>query len=545
MRKARNNHAAKSKTTILLIEDDPKDRTLILGTIQPLYNVEIAADFSQAETKIKKTNFDIVFLDLMLPEKTGDKVIESGELGFKLLKLIRETEPLIPIVVISALASTNMVLKILQEGIVDFIVKDDLEDQLDMIMKRAELIRQGRIEQLILRTESRVPENNSIIHSSPAMEKVIEQVGNIAKEDISVLLLGETGVGKEVIAREIHGKSPRSSGPFVTVNCGAIAQGLLESELFGHEKGAFTGADKRKVGLFELAHNGTMFLDEITEMPLDLQVKLLRVLQEHNFRRVGGEKLVSVNVRIISATNKDIESEVKAKKFREDLFYRIAVMQLMIPPIRERTEDIEVLVYHFIDKYRPGSELTLSPNVIKMLKGYNWPGNVRELENTIQRILSTFKGSASMIYPRDVVASIPTNKKARIPVEDEIFDLTLIEKEIITKALNHFGHQAEAVRHLGISESKLRRKIQEFGITYERKSKYQSNVNIEELPEPERKLEIIREFAHKQDTFTTSDVVELLGDVTRKTVIVKLNELIEEGEIERVSRGMYRKSSLE
>ena len=218
--------------------------------------------------------------------------------------MIRESEPLIPIVVISALASTKMVLKILQEGIVDFIVKYDLEDQLPMIICRAELIRQGRIEQLILRRESRVPESTQFVFGSPVMEKVIDQVTNVAREDISVLLLGKTGVGKEVVARELHARSPRSSAPFVSVNCGAIAQGLLESELFGHEKGAFTGADKRKVGLFELAHNGTLFLDEITEMPLDLQVKLLWVLQEHNFRRVGGEKSFSVNVHIITAKNK-------------------------------------------------------------------------------------------------------------------------------------------------------------------------------------------------------------------------------------------------
>jgi DNA-binding NtrC family response regulator len=527
-----------SKTTVLLIEDDPKDRTLILGSLREQYKVEVAVDYTQAESKIKKSNFDVVFLDLMLPTKQGGRIHEDGELGFKLLKLTREIEPLVPIVVISALASTKMVLRILQEGIVDFIVKDDLEDQLPMIMLRAELIRQGRIEQLILRRESRVLESNQFVFASPVMEKVIDQITNVAREDISVLLLGETGVGKEVVAREIHSRSPRSTGPFVSVNCGAIAQGLLESELFGHEKGAFTGADKRKVGLFELAHNGTLFLDEITEMPLDLQVKLLRVLQEHNFRRVGGEKTLSVNVRIIAATNKEIESEVKGNRFREDLFYRIAVMQVTIPPLRERTEDIECLVKHFIDKYRPVSDITLSPKVIRSLKNYNWPGNVRELENVVQRILSTFKSNTGTIYPRDVVSCIPTPGQDPIPVEDGQYDLVWIEKQVIEKALQHFGTQTEAVKHLGISESTLRRKIQEFGITYKRVGKTQI---LEDLSGTERQLQIIRKYLQDNETFRTREIIDLLGDVTKKTAILRLNELIHVREIIRISRGKYRR----
>jgi len=296
------------------------------------------------------------------------------------------------------------------------------------------------------------------------------------------------------------------------------------------------------VGLFELAHNGTLFLDEITEMPLDLQVKLLRVLQEHNFRRVGGEKSLSVNVRIITATNKEVESEVKAKRFREDLFYRIAVMQVTVPPLRERIEDIECLVNHFIDKYRSGSDIGLSPKVIRSLKNYNWPGNVRELENVVQRILSTFKGNKGIVYPRDVVSWIPTTRQNQIPVEAGQYDLAWIEKQVIEKALQHFGTQAEAVKHLGISESKLRRKIQEFGIIYKRGRKLHADEEVAQLAEPERKLQMIRNFAKKHETFKTSDIVELLNGVANKTAIAKLNELIEAGELVRVSRGQYRRS---
>ena len=531
-----------SKITVLLIEDDEKDRSLILSALREQYNVEVASDYSQAENKIRKSNFDIVFLDLMLPVKIGGKIQEDGELGFKLLKLIRECEPLVPIVVISALASTKMVLKILQEGIVDFIVKDDLEDQLPMIMRRAELIRQGRIEHLILRRESRVLEGSQFVYSSPAMQKVIDQVTKVAREDVSVLLTGETGVGKEVIAREIHLRSPRADGPFVSVNCGAIAQGLLESELFGHEKGAFTGADKRKIGLFELAHNGTLLLDEVAEMPLDLQVKLLRVLQDSNFRRVGGEKTLSVNVRIVAATNKDIEVEVKAKRFRQDLFYRIAVLQLPIPALRDRIEDIESLAYHFLEKYRSGSNISLSPKLIKLLKNYNYPGNVRELENVVQRILNTYKGSTGIIYPRDVVSIIPTPAKSSLPIDEGMFDLVWIEKQVIEKALQHFGNQTEAVKRLGISESKLRRKIQEFGITYKRGRKSHEMKKLCELSGSEQKLQMIREFMKNRESFRTKDIVQLLGGIANKTAIARLNDLIKKGEVIRISRGEYKRS---
>jgi len=218
-------------------------------------------------------------------------------------------------------------------------------------------------------------------------------------------------------------------------------------------------------------------------------------------------------------------------------------MQVTIPPLRERTEDIECLVSHFIDKYRPGSDISLSPKVIRSLKNYNWPGNVRELENVVQRILSVIKGNTGTLYPRDVVSFIPTPKQDRIPLEDEQFDLAWIEKQVIEKALQHFGNQAEAVKHLGISESKLRRKIHEFGISYERKRKSQEMIQLEELSGIERQLQLIRIFIRDHETFKTRDIIDLLGDVTKKTTIIRLNELIQAGEIVRLSRGSYQRSS--
>ena len=532
----------RSTTTILLIEDDERDRKMILEPLREKYTVEVAIDYTQAKEKIDKCNFDVVFLDLMLPNKQSGKIDESGKLGLDLLRIVREKEPLTPIVVISGLASVKTAMEVLQEGIVDFIVKDDIEDQLPLIMKRAELIRQGRIEHLILRRESRVPEGTRFVYSSPAMQKVIDQVDDIARKDPSVLILGETGVGKELIAREIHARSPRSGGPFIEVNCGAIVQGLLESELFGHEKGAFTGADRQKAGLFELAHNGTLLLDEITEMSLDLQVKFLRVLQERNFRRVGGEKTLSVNVRVIAATNKNIEAEVKAKRFRDDLFYRIAVMQVAIPPLREHTEDIETLIAYFIEKCKPGSGLSFSPKLLRMMKGYGWPGNVRELENVVQRILSAYKGSGELIYPRDVPSHIPVPPEKSLPFDKGMFDLACIERQVIERAVQHFGTQKEAVHRLGISDSKLRRKIKEFGITYKRVRKTKGPKNEKKLTGIEKQQRLILAYMEDHDSFTTRDIVNMLGGVANKTAIARLNELIEAGKVRRLTRGRYERN---
>ena len=224
-----------------------------------------------------------------------------------------------------------------------------------------------------------------------------------------------------------------------------------------------------------------------------------------------------------------------------DLFYRIAVMQVTIPPLRDRTEDIECLVQHFIDKYRPGSDISLSSKVFRSLKNYKWPGNVRELENVVQRILSVIKGNTGTLYPRDVVSCIPTPKQDRTLVEDGQFDLAWIEKQVIERALQHFVNQAEAVKHLGISESKFRRKIQEFGITYERKRKSREEIQFEELSGIEKQLQLIRNYILHHETFTTRDIVELLNGVANKTAIAKLNELIKTGEVIRITRGEYRR----
>ena len=529
-----------NQTTILLVEDDERDRKMLLSPLRDKYNVEVAVDYMQAKEKIDRCNFDVVFLDLMLPNRQGGKIEESGKLGLELLKIVREKEPLIPIVVISALTSVKTAMKILKEGIVDFIVKDDLEDQLPLIMRRAELIRKGQLEHLILRHEFRTNRNNKrFIYISPIMKSLAEQIDNVAKNDISVLLTGETGTGKEVIAHEIHERSPRAENPFIAQNCAAIPEGLLESELFGHEKGAFTTADRKKIGLFELANNGTIFLDEITEISNNMQVKLLRVLQERELRRVGGEKILPLNVRVIAATNKDIHTEIKAGRFREDLYYRISVVGLTVPTLRDRLEDIEVLANHFIEKYYPDSGLSLSPKLIRLLKVYTWPGNVRELENVIQRMILSYRGSKKIIQPQAVAICIPSQIPESLAYDGETFNLMAIEKQVIEKAMKRFGNQTAAAKHLCISESSVRRKIKDYGITYKRARQdikiSKKKVNLGQT----RQHQLILEYLEKHDELETPVAIVLLGNITRKTTIARLNELIESGKVRRLSRGRY------
>ncbi|MDP8240677.1 MAG: sigma-54 dependent transcriptional regulator [Candidatus Hatepunaea meridiana] len=531
---------SRSTTTILLIEDDERDRRMLLDPLRAQYNIEVAVDYNQAKEKINKCGFDVVFLDLMLPRRQGERIDQNGKLGLDLIRIVREKEPLTPIVVISGLASVKTAMKVLKEGIVDFIVKDDLEDQLPVIMRRAELIRQGRVEQLILRRESQWPDGGyKLVYRSKVMEKLIDQVRSLAQGDASVLLLGETGTGKELIARDIHARSPRVASPFVAVNCGAIPATLIESELFGHEKSAFTDAARRKLGLFELANRGTIFLDEITDLPINLQVKLLRVLQERNFRRVGGEKTLPLNVRVIAATNRNIKTEIKAGWFREDLFFRIAVMQLEIPPLRDRSDDIEVLTAHFIEKHNHDSGLSLSPKVIRLLKIYSWSGNVRELESVIQRMMMIYKGQGKVIYPWDIADCIPTPHDSNLPFDEGMFDLVWIEKQVIEKALQQFDNQQDAVKHLRISESQLRRKIKDYGIEYSRSRKDRIVKNKVSQSSSQKKKSMIIQLLEKRGEVSTQDVMQLLGNASRKTAVKHLNALIEVKEVARTGRGRY------
>jgi len=531
-----------NKTTILLIEDDDKDRRMLLGPLRANYQVEVAADYTQAKEKIEKGSFDVVFLDLMLPRRQGDRIEESGKLGLELLKMVRVEEPLVPVVVISALTSVKTAMKVLQEGIVDFIVKDDLEEQLPVVMKKAELIRQGRIEQLILRREARWPDGGQkLVYQSKAMETLLAEVKSIARDDASALILGETGVGKELIAREIHASSPRAQSQFVAINCGAVSSTLIESELFGHEKAAFTGADRRKYGLIELAHQGTLFLDEIADLPIDLQVKLLRVLQEGVFRRVGGEKELPVNIRVIAATNKDLSKEIEAGRFRQDLFYRLAVAKLNVPPLRERPEDVDCLAVHFIEKYRPRSGFSVSPKLLKVLKKNLWPGNVRELENVIHRMLIAVGEKGKVFQSADAKGYLETTSVLVSSLPENEFDLVQIEKQMIIRAMECFGTQSVASKHLGISESQLRRKLKDYGIEYLRRPTAQKQGGRGQVRQSWRSQ--LNRLMKNSTEFSTQQAIDAMGGISRKTAIGHLNLLTNTGELVRITRGKYRPQS--
>jgi two-component system NtrC family response regulator len=307
----------------------------------------------------------------------------------------------------------------------------------------------------------------SIVGSSEKIRDVLDMAGRVAASDASVLITGESGTGKELLAKGIHYNSPRAAGPFVAVNCAAIPEHLIESELFGHVRGAFTGAVKDKEGKFELATSGTLFLDEIGDLRVDLQAKILRALQERQVDRVGGKHPVSVDVRIIAATNKDIERAVKEGSFREDLYYRLSVITLHMPPLRERRDDIPMLVQHFLKKFNRGSDVRIDPEALAMLTAYGWPGNVRELENSIER--------ASVLKRGDTItpAELPDKlKKEKTSIEniilnlpDEGIALEDLEKSLIIKALEkHKGNQTRAAEYLGITRPTLIYRMEKYGI---------------------------------------------------------------------------------
>ena len=445
------------RVRILLVEDNEYDRQTIRKAFGSQFDIDAAIHYSQAMEKLKSDQYDFVLLDLMLPERHGAKIMEDGSLGFQLLKYIRENEPLCPVVVISGMQSVKTALKVLSVGVVDYIVKEELIDQLPVILKKIELIRRGQIESLMLRRTQTHGSERKFIYASEQMAAIDKQITKVAQDDTPVILLGESGTGKEVVAREIHRRSHRTNSPFIDINCGAIPELLLETEFFGHEKGAFTGADKIKNGLFELAHNGTLFLDEIADLSAPLQVKLLRVLQEKTFRRVGGTKNLLADVRIIAATNKDLHIERAEKRFRDDLYYRIAGLVLHIPPLRDRKEDIEALAKYFLLKLSPKRDIVLTERAMQALKTYPWPGNVRELENIIHRLV--FHADSDEIDRKDVLAILPTTSQSLQTVVSETLNLRQVETSVIQEAIRRSKTQKEAAKLLGIAESSLRRKL--------------------------------------------------------------------------------------
>ncbi|MEK6653454.1 MAG: sigma-54 dependent transcriptional regulator, partial [Nitrospirota bacterium] len=428
------------------------------------YRTVIARDGLEGIKKLKEDMVSLVLTDLKLPKRDGMDVLRAA----------KEENPLMPVIVMTAFGSVETAVIAMKEGAFDFITKPFDTDHLLMLMKRALETQKLMTENMLLKEEFSaqlgIPR---IIGKSEKIASVAQNIQKVAPSKTTVLILGESGTGKELFARAIHNLSPRREYPFVPINCAAIPRELLESELFGHEKGSFTGADFRKLGKFELADKGTIFLDEIGEMDIALQAKLLRVLQEEEIERIGGLKTIKIDVRIIAASNKDLEKAVSEKAFREDLFYRVSVFPVKIPPLRERTEDIPLLVDFFLNKYCRELKAPLksiSKETMEMLVNYSWKGNVRELENTIERAIILCDGK--MITPEHVSLSpLPLEAGLKnLPMNGTLEDaskeaLRIAETQRITKALKGTkGNKSRAAEVLQVSYKTLLTKIKEYHI---------------------------------------------------------------------------------
>lgn len=451
---------------ILVVEDKESMAQMLRETLEAEgYSIVIARDGQEGIRLIKESRFDLVLTDLKLPKKNGIEVLKTS---------ITEN-PLAPVIVMTAFGTIETAVTAMKEGAFDFITKPFDTDHLLLLMRRALETRRLLTENILLKDElsSRFG-SPKIIGKSLCIHEVAQKVQKVAPGKTTVLLMGESGTGKELFARAIHNLSRRREYPFVPINCAAIPRELLESELFGHEKGSFTGADARKLGKFELADKGTIFLDEIAEMDLSLQAKLLRVIQEGEIERVGGVKTVKIDVRIIAASNRDIEKAVEDRMFREDLFYRLNVFPIVIPPLRKRKDDVPLLVDYFIDKYcseLKSGQKTIAPDALELLKNYPWKGNVRELENCIERAIILCEGDTiirdNIVLNRQMLfESSLSNLPMDGPLEDSVREAVRIaETQRISKALKETkGNKSRASELLQVSYKTLLTKIKEYRI---------------------------------------------------------------------------------
>lgn len=439
--------------SILIVDDEPAQRQLLSGSLAKEYAVTTAADGVEATQLLVSRSYDLIITDERMPRMDG----------IELIKWIREQMPEIPIIVLTAYGSIETAVEAMKLGAQEYLTKPLKSlDELRLIVRKALKQRMLQDQTLLHQAETEAQFPPDIVAQSEKMKRVLALAAQVAPQPTTVLISGESGTGKEVVARFIHRRSPRSDHPFVAVNCAALSETLLESELFGHEKGAFTGATHSRRGRFELAHGGTLFLDEIAEMSAGLQAKLLRVLQERQFEKVGGTRTVVVDVRIIAATNKDLGSAIKEGFFREDLYYRLNVFPLHIPALRERGEDILLLAEHFARKIsnRMGRSWRLfSPAVETMLRQHSWPGNVRELQNAVERALIV--AATDIIVPQDLPLSSVQSPAA---LSDPL-TLAEIERAAILKSLdrNH-GERRQTAEELGISLRTLQYRLKEYGL---------------------------------------------------------------------------------
>lgn len=455
-----------TKARILVVDDERSMQEFLEILLRREgYDVTCAGDVDSALLALESDDFDVVISDLQMPGKTG----------LDLLHALRETSPETVALVMTAFASTETAIAAMKEGAYDYLTKPFQVDEIRLVLEKALekklLARENRRLRSELRSQIR---QRALIGSSPVMQRVYELIGQVAETKANVLISGESGTGKELVARAIHAASDRRDRPFVALNCGAIPENLLESELFGHVKGAFTGAVQNKEGLFETADTGTLFLDEVGELPPSVQVKLLRAIQEKAIRRVGGTSDRKIDVRILAATNRRLEDEVAAGRFREDLYYRLNVIQIALPPLRERPEDVPLLVQHFVDKYAGelGKEIGgASEEAMGRLLEHSYPGNVRELENVIERAVALSRGGTIEVdaLPPNLLQPAVDGavRSSVLPPDGANLDNLVndYERGLLLEALERVGGvKKRAAKLLGVSFRSFRYRLQKLGL---------------------------------------------------------------------------------
>ncbi len=444
---------------VLIIDDEKNIRTTMSRALDlEGFAVDTAADGGAGIVAVRDTSPDLVLLDLKLPDMTGLEVLEK----------VRAEHEALPVVMMSGHGTLEAAVKATRLGAVDFLEKPVEMDRLVLTVKNA--LRLGTLEGAVKALSRNVERRHGMVGDSAALSRVQADVRRAAPTKARVLITGESGVGKELVAQAIHELSNRCTGPFVKLNCAAIAENLVESELFGHEKGAFTGADRQHQGRFERADRGTLFLDEIGEMPLQTQARLLRVLQEGEFERVGGTKPIKIDVRVIAATNRDLLEEVQKGTFREDLYYRLNVIPVEVPPLRDRKEDLPALAIHLLERSCRENDLEQkhwADDALEGLKNHDWPGNVRELVHLVDRLAILSPGDT--ITAADVKRTLPGAPSltgGEIPQEGRLYDLLeAFERRIIEDRINVFsGNMSKAAEDLGLERSHLYKKVRRLGI---------------------------------------------------------------------------------
>jgi DNA-binding NtrC family response regulator len=458
------------KKRILVVEDEELKRITLQDALQEAgYEVQTVADGLAGLQVIENAQWDLVLTDLKLP----------GLDGLSLLNNIKRINPDTSVIVMTAYGTIDNAVEAMRSGAYDYITKPFTSEELIIKLRRLFEYQTKVAENIALR-KALVDKHRmgNLIGKSKVMQEVFDKISIIAESDTTVLLVGETGTGKELVGETIHYNSPRREYPFIKLPCVTLTESIIESELFGHERGAFSGAIRTKMGRFEMAHKGTLFLDDIDDIPLSVQPKLLRVVQSKEFERVGGEKTIKTNVRVIGAVKSDLSLLVSQSKFREDLYYRLNTISLRLPPLRERIEDIPTLVQHFVQKYAEGQDRVFSSESLELLAQYDWPGNVRELEHVVEGILVMTRAQEikQIHFPKDLLRKILV--QAHVPInglKKELFD---IEKETMTAALSKFhGNISKAAKYLKIPRSTFRDRLKKLTINIKKKQRRESATN--------------------------------------------------------------------